>query len=255
MIEKKYPALWQRVKYITKTCPINDVEDGCLTFAKTRTHLKSLLNVVTKRVDVIVPFGTNINTMFFYSNDINFHILKRSDDVKNIFIQLHNIINKNKDPKENVISSTAVIDPTAVIGASGNNITKMANGRIINMKHMGNVVIGDYAEVQALSVVHRAAFASTIIRKNAQIFAKVNIGHNCDIGESTIICPGTMLAGGTKVGDNCYIWQGVITRSNITICDNVIIGAGSLVLKSIIEPGVYLGSPAKYIKPYQEELR
>ena len=86
MIEKKYPVLWERLKHITKTCPINDVEDGCLTFAKTRTHLKSLLNVVTKRVDVIVPFGTNIDTMFFNSNDINFHILKRSDDVKNIFI-------------------------------------------------------------------------------------------------------------------------------------------------------------------------
>lgn len=250
MIEKKYPVLWERVKRITKTCPINDVEDGCLTFAKTYGHLKFLSNV-TKRVDVIVPFGTLLSL----PNNINVHVLKRLDDVKNIFIQLHNMINENNEPRENIISMSAVIDPTAVIGASGNNITKMSNGRIINMKHMGNVIISDYAEVQALSVVHRAAFTSTIIRKNAQIFAKVNIGHNCDIGESTIVCPGTMLAGGTKVGDNCYIWQGVITRSNISICDNVIIGAGSLVLKSIIEPGVYLGSPAKYIKPYQEELR
>jgi serine acetyltransferase len=46
-----------------------------------------------------------------------------------------------------------------------------------------------------------------------------------------------------------------VTRSNINICDNVIIGAGSLVLKDIAEPGVYFGSPAKYVKPYQEELR
>ena len=120
---------------------------------------------------------------------------------------------------------------------------------------MGNVVIEDYAEVQALSVVHRSIFKSTIIRKNAQIFAKVNIGHNCDIGESTIICPGSMIAGGTKIGKNCYIWQGVITKSNITICDNVIIGAGSLVLKDITKSGVYFGSPVKYIKAYQEDLR
>lgn len=250
MIEKEYPVLWERVKHITKTCPISDVEDGCLTFAKNTNHLKLLLNI-TKRVDVIVPFGIS----YSLPENIYVHILKRIDDVKNVFIPLHNIINENKDPKENIISITAVIDPTAVIGASGNNITKMLNGRIINMKHMGNVIIEDYAEVQALSVVHRAVFTSTIIRKNAQIFAKVNIGHNCDIGESTIVCPGTMLAGGTKVGDNCYIWQGVITRSNITICDNVIVGAGSLVLKSIIEPGVYLGSPAKYVKAYKEELR
>lgn len=250
MIEKSYPTLWERVKHITKTCPINDVENGCLTFAKSKDHLKLLLNV-TERVDVIAPFDIS----YSLPENIYVHVLKRTDDVKNVFIQLHNMINENKEPRENIISTSAVIDPTAVIGASGNNITKMPNGRIINMKHMGNVIIGDYAEVQALSVVHRAAFTSTIIRKNAQIFAKVNIGHNCDIGESTIVCPGTMLAGGTKVGDNCYIWQGVITRSNISICDNVIIGAGSLVLKNIIEPGVYLGSPAKYVKSYQEELR
>jgi len=254
MIEKKYPVLWERAKHITKTCPINDVENGCLTFAKTSDHLKCL-TYINKRLDVIVPFGTNVDEIFFSPNDISFHILKESDDVKNIFIPLHNMINKNKEPKKNIISSTAIIDPSAIIGVPGNNITKMPNGRIINMKHMGNVVIEDYAEVQALSVVHRAAFTSTIIRKNAQVYAKVNIGHNCDIGESTIICPGTMLAGGTKVGKNCYIWQGVITRSNISICDNVIIGAGSLVLRSIVEPGVYFGNPAKYIKPYQEALR
>jgi len=250
MIEKEYPLLWERVKKIKKTCSIDNIKDGCLTFAKTYLHLEHLYNT-DKIVDVIVPFGI-IMTPF---DDVKIHTLNPSDDVKRVFIQLHNIINENKQPKENIISSTAVIDPTAVIGVPGNNITKMPDGRIINMKHMGNVVIEDYAEVQALSVVHRSVFKSTIIRKNAQIFAKVNIGHNCDIGESTIICPGSMLAGGTTVGKNCYIWQGVITKSNISICNNVIIGAGSLVLKDITKSGVYFGSPVKYIKEYEENLR
>jgi len=64
-----------------------------------------------------------------------------------------------------------------------------------------------------------------------------------------------LLGGGTKVGDYCYIWQGVITRSNIKICDNVVVGAGSLVLNDIIEPGTYFGSPAEYVKPYDGSLR
>jgi UDP-3-O-[3-hydroxymyristoyl] glucosamine N-acyltransferase len=185
----------------------------------------------------------------------NITVHEVSDNIKNVFIELHNLINDRNVPERNIISSKAVIHDTAVIGVPGNNIMKRGDGRIINMKHMGNVVIEDYVEVQALSVIHRAVFTSTIIRKNAQIFAKVNIGHNCDVGESTIICPGTMLAGGTKVGKNCYIWQGVITRSNVSICDNVIIGAGSLVLKDINESGVYFGRPVKYIKPYNEEIR
>jgi len=250
MIEKMYPLLWERVKKIKKTCSIDRIEDGCLTFAKSYLQLEHLYNT-DMTVDIIAPFGIIMTS----TNNVKIHTLKPSDDVKNIFIQLHNIINENKEAKENVISPTAVIDPTALIGVPGNNITKMSDGRIINMKHMGNVVIEDYAEVQALSVVHRSIFKSTIIRKNAQIFAKVNIGHNCDIGESTIICPGSMIAGGTKIGKNCYIWQGVITKSNITICDNVIIGAGSLVLKDITKSGVYFGRPVKYVKAYQEDLR
>jgi len=248
MIREKYPQLWERVNKISKTCPIHATEDGCLTFAKNRECLKLLLNVKYK-VDVITPVWNSVEM------PPNIIVHKVTDNIKNIFIEMHNYINYCNAPANNIISPKAIIHKTAVIGVPGNNTMKRSDGRIINIKHMGNVIIEDYAEVQALSVVHRAVFTSTIIRKNAQIFAKVNIGHNCNIGESTIICPGTMLAGGTKIGKNCYIWQGVITRSNISICDNVIIGAGSIVLKDINDPGVYFGSPAKYIKPYNEDLR
>lgn len=246
--------LWEYLKDICITRSIYDVEARCLTFAKKNNNLKHLQGIQFE-VSVIVPFDVDLNLCKNLPSNIKIYRLDEDENIKNIFIQIHNKINKNKEPKKDIISPIAVIDPTAVIGTSGNNITKMPNGRIINMKHMGNVIIEDYVEVQALSVVHRSVFDSTIIRKNAQIFAKVNIGHNCDIGESTIIGPGTLLGGGTKVGKNCYIWQGVITRSNISICDNVIIGAGSLVLKNITESGVYFGSPAKYIKPYKEDLR
>lgn len=248
MVKEKYPYLWERVNKIFKTCPIEATEDGCLTFAKSRGHL-DLLSKVKHRVDVITP-PWNLIKM-----PLNITVHKVDDNIKDVFIEVHNHINDANLPEDNIISLKAVIHETAVIGVPGNNIMKRPDGRIINMKHMGNVVIEDYAEVQALSVVHRAVFASTIIRKNAQIFTKVNIGHNCDIGESTIVCPGSILGGGNKVGKNCYIWQGVITRSNITICDNVIIGSGSLVMKDIHESGVYFGSPVKYIKPYREDLR
>lgn len=240
--------LLKRVADIKKTCPIFQVEDKCLTFSKDGILLK-LFTKVTIEVDIIVP---NDSPFVRLPSNIYVH---RVENVKRTFITLHNMINVNNEPKENMISPLAYIHPSAVIGVPGNNIIKFPDGRIINMKHMGNVVIEDHAEVQAQSVVHRAVFTSTIIRKHAQVFSMVNIGHNCEIGESTIICPGSTIAGGTKIGKNCYIWQGVNTRSNIKICDNVILGAGSLVLNDIEEPGVYFGSPAKYVKPYDEDIR
>lgn len=246
--------LWNNLKHIKSTSSIDHLVDNSLTFSKKSDTLKKLMSV-SLNIEVIVPFDADEEICRSLPANIKVHKIEENENVKDIFIQLHNKINENKKPKENFISNKAFIDASAIIGIPGNNIVKMKDGRIINMKHMGNVIIEDYAEVQALSIVHRAVFTSTIIRKNAQIFAKVNIGHNCDIGESTIICPGSLIAGGTKIGKNCYIWQGVITRSNINICDNVIIGAGSLVLSDIEKPGVYVGSPAKYLKEYQEDLR
>ena len=246
--------LWDKIKHITMTRSIDNIESGCLTFCKTENHLKKLIKT-SFVVDVIIPFTIDKKLCDMLPFNINIHVLKENEDVKNIFIQAHNRINEHRDPKQNIINPSANIDPNAIIGLPGNNITKMDDGRIINMKHMGNVVIEENVNVQAFSIVQRAVFDSTIIRKNAQIFYRVNVGHNCIVGESTMIFPGTLLAGGTVIGNNCYIWQGVITRSNISICDNVIVGAGSLVLKDIDRSGVYIGRPAKYIKEYSEELR
>lgn len=246
--------LWEKIKHIKTTTSVDNIEPGCLTFCKDEKHLKKLIECPFI-IDVILPFNISKKISDKLPSNINTHILKKNEDVKNIFIQVHNKINEYKEPKQNIISQTANIDPTAIIGLPGNNVTKMNDGRIINMKHMGNVVIEENVNVQAYSIVQRAVFNSTILRKNAQIFYRVNVGHNCVVGESTMIFPGTLLAGGTVIGNNCYIWQGVITRSNISICDNVIVGAGSLVLKDIDKSGVYIGRPAKYIKEYNEELR
>ncbi len=111
------------------------------------------------------------------------------------------------------------------------------------------VVIEDDVDIEAQCIVHRAAMTSTIIGEGSKICVKVNFGHNCICGKNNFIAPGVLLGGGTEIGDNCYIWQGVITRSNVKICSGAIIGAGSLVMHDITKPGVYFGQPAKFIKP------
>jgi UDP-3-O-[3-hydroxymyristoyl] glucosamine N-acyltransferase len=156
---------------------------------------------------------------------------------------------------ENVISPMANIHETAVVGVHGNTYCSAPDKSKINMKHMGNVVIEDDVDVEALSIVHRSTMASTTIKKGAKVCVKVNVGHNCYVGERTILAPGVMLGGETIVGKDCYIWQGVITRSKVKICDEVIIGAGSLVMHDIEKSGIYFGSPAKYVKPYDSSAR
>ncbi len=74
------------------------------------------------------------------------------------------------------------------------------------------------------------------------------IEHEVQIGSHNHISVGAVLCGRVKIGSYCFIGAGSVVIDKITICDNVIIGANSTVIRNIIEPGVYVGNPAKKIK-------
>jgi len=254
MDKERYKKLLERSSRLNKTSSILSVENNSLTFARNEKYLKNLLNT-DKKVDVIIPHNMDTSLINQLQNNIFVHTLDAEDNIEYIFTYIHNEINKYNDPKPNIISLSAKIHPTAIVGVHGNTYCVCPDGSKMNLKHMGNVVIEDDVDVEALSIIHRAGMASTTLKKGAKICVKVNVGHNCYIGENTFVAPGVLLGGGAVVGKDCYIWQGVITRSNITICDKVIIGAGSLVLCDINVPGIYYGSPVKYVKDYEPSLR
>lgn len=74
------------------------------------------------------------------------------------------------------------------------------------------------------------------------------IGHDCVIGDALSLFPGAKISGNVKVGNCVLIGAGATIKERVEICDNVVIGAGAVVVKSIVEPGVYAGVPAKRIK-------
>lgn len=94
----------------------------------------------------------------------------------------------------------------------------------------------------------------TIITTNVHIGRHViinlncTIGHDCHIGNFVTISPGAHVSGNVHIGECCYIGTGAVIREKISICADAVIGAGAVVVKDIIEPGVYVGNPAKRIK-------
>jgi sugar O-acyltransferase (sialic acid O-acetyltransferase NeuD family) len=70
------------------------------------------------------------------------------------------------------------------------------------------------------------------------------IGHDVLIGDFVTINPGVNISGNVSIGANCNIGSNAVIRNGVTICDDVVIGAGSVVVKDITEPGIYVGSPA-----------
>ena len=92
---------------------------------------------------------------------------------------------------------------------------------------------------------------STIIRKGAKLDNLIQIAHNCEVGENSVIAAQAGLAGSSKIGKNCVIGGQVGLGGHLTIADRTSFGAKAGIGKSVKEPGqVMMGSPAIPIKEF-----
>ena len=104
-------------------------------------------------------------------------------------------------------------------------------------------VIGEGTVIMAGAVVNPCA----VIGKHCIINTKASIDHDNRIGDYTHISVGATLAGTVTVGSTVWVGAGAVISNNITICDDSMIGAGAVVVRSIEEPGTYVGVPARKI--------
>lgn len=168
------------------------------------------------------------------------------DRVSDMFVRYHNAVNAQLPPTANQIDDSVGIHNSAVVGVDGIRLVKTNNGPI-RMKHMGNVVLKHGVEVGPFSTIHRATIDSTIIWSHVNVGSYCNVGHNVWIGAGSVLTVRVTIGGSTRIGKNCLFGMHAVVRDNITICDNVRIGMGAVVVKSIDEPGTYVGHPAKRV--------
>jgi len=226
-----------------KTCSITNLQSKCVTFARSREYLKHLEGV-NKDVWVIAPDG--FSTPSSSSKGIKYY---QTEYPEYEFTLFHNEINKNKKGQIGSIGFDCKLHETVLVGVEGLKVINAPNGSKVPFIHTGLAVIEDNVDIGPYSVIHRGTIDNTIIREGCRFGAYTNIGHNCDVGKNTVMAAGVILNGGVKVGKNCWFASGSLIKHYVNICDNVVIGLGSVVLKDITEPGIYVGNPARYLKP------
>ena len=164
---------------------------------------------------------------------------------EDVQIDTDTVIHSNATLYRNVrVGARCVIHAGAVIGADGFGFTPDERGRMQAIAQLGSVVIGDDVVVGAATTIDRGTLTDTVIRDGVKIDNQVQIGHNCDIGEHTVLCGQVGVAGSTRIGRHCMLGGGVGVAGDrpIAICDGVRVGAVTAVTRSIREPGVYLGA-------------
>jgi UDP-3-O-[3-hydroxymyristoyl] glucosamine N-acyltransferase len=132
----------------------------------------------------------------------------------------------------------------AVIGSDGFGYV-FDSGFQRKIPQIGNVIIGDDVEIGSNATVDRAALGSTIIGKGTKIDNLVQVAHNVEIGEHTILCAQVGIAGSAKVGSYSVLAGQAGLAGHIKIGNRVTLGSQSGVMDNVPDGEMWLGTPAQ----------
>jgi UDP-3-O-[3-hydroxymyristoyl] glucosamine N-acyltransferase len=145
---------------------------------------------------------------------------------------------------ESIIGNNCVIHSGAIVGSDGFGFAPSSNGEFNKIPQTGNVILEDNVDVGAGTTIDRATLGSTILRKGVKLDNQIQIAHNVEIGEHTVIAAQTGVAGSAKIGKYCMIGGQVGIVGHITIGDHVRIQAQSGIGRNIKNGEIIQGSPA-----------
>ena len=155
---------------------------------------------------------------------------------------------------ETEIGNNCVINSGAVIGADGFGFVPDEKGEFQKVPQTGNVIIEDFVEIGSATTIDRATLGSTIIRKGVKLDNQIQIAHNVEIGENTVIAAQTGIAGSTKIGKYCMIGGQVGIAGHLTIGNGVKVQAQTGIGHRVKDGEKLYGSPAidysNYVKSY-----
>ena len=138
------------------------------------------------------------------------------------------------------IGERGIIKSGAVIGSEGFGFAN-ENGAWIKIPQTGRVIIGNDVEIGSNTSIDRGALDDTVLDDGVKLDNQIQIGHNCQIGAHTAMAGCVGVAGSAKIGKYCTFGGAAMILGHLTIADNVHISSGSLVSRSIREPGQYTG--------------
>lgn len=136
-----------------------------------------------------------------------------------------------------IVGKNCVLQSGAIIGSDGFGFAPNKEGVFEEIPQLGNVVLEDNVHIGANTTIDRATLGTTLISKGVKLDNLVQIGHNVEIGENTVIAAQVGIAGSAKIGKNCMIAGQAGIVGHIQIADNTKIAAKTGINSSIRESG------------------
>lgn len=232
------------------------VEDSYKAFSKLLTFYNDIkLSKTGIETYSVIDKTTSVGENFYLGSHAYVGAnAKIGNDVKiypNAFIGDNVVIGDNtivfagaKIYSESNIGKNCIIHSGVIIGSDGFGFAPDEKGVYMKVPQIGNVILEDNVDVGANTTIDRATLGSTIIRKGVKLDNQIQIAHNVEIGENTVIAAQTGVAGSTKIGKNCQIGGQVGIVGHLIIGDYVKIQAQSGIGRNLKDNEVVQGSPA-----------
>jgi UDP-3-O-[3-hydroxymyristoyl] glucosamine N-acyltransferase len=138
------------------------------------------------------------------------------------------------------IGERCIVHAGAVIGSDGFGLAN-DGGLWKKIPQIGGVTIGDDVEIGANTTIDRGALEDTRIGNGSKLDNQIQIAHNVSIGEHTAIAACVGIAGSARIGNHCALGGASMIYGHISIGDNISVSAGTLIMRSLEEPGTYTG--------------
>ena len=193
--------------------------------------------------DTILFLNENADIIFFDDNARDneivmgrFKVLKLSDNIEILKTASHIIIGIGDNEKRR---ETADFLKEKIGTRREQFKAVISNGATIG--HFSDVGDGSYIANKAHVGPEAHIGGCTIINSGAIV------EHNCTVGNYSHISVNATICGKSIIGNNVFVGAGAVVKDKISICDNVVVGAGSVVVNDLVEPGTYVGVPAKIV--------
>ena len=150
-----------------------------------------------------------------------------------------------------VIGNSVVIHSNTVIGSDGFGFAPQPDGTYSKIAQIGNVVIEDNVEIGANTAIDRATMGSTFIRKGSKLDNLIQIAHNVEIGEHTVVAAQAGISGSSKIGERSVVGGQVGIAGHLSLARGTQIGAQAGINFNITEENKqWHGTPAQPLRDW-----
>lgn len=153
--------------------------------------------------------------------------------------------------KDVTVGARCIVHAGAVIGADGFGFLWDGQRRV-KVPHAGGVELGDHVEIGANTTVDRSMTGVTRVGTGTKLDNLVQIGHNCTIGEHTVMASFVGISGSSRIGSRCVFGGQAALSDHVTVGDDITFGGRTGASQDVLEPGAYFGTPAR---PVGEAMR